>query len=90
MAFTWRELVTSGWTHFSASRGANPEHLLWCLHFLKTYSTEEILSARVGANEKTFRRWAWFYAEGIALVLLSQSFNRFVHYLPVYLPVRPL
>ena len=66
VAFTWRELITSGWTRFSGSRGANPEHLLWCLHFLKTYSTEEIVSARVEANEKTFRRWAWFYAEGIA------------------------
>ena len=66
VAFNWRELVNSAWTLFSDSRGANPEHLLWSLLFLKTYSTEEILAAQVGANEKTFRRWAWFYAEGIA------------------------
>lgn len=34
VAFTWRELVTSGsWTQFSGSRGADPEHLLWSLHF---------------------------------------------------------
>ena len=66
VAFTWCELVTSGWTQFSGSRGADPEHLLWCLHFLKTYGTEQILADQVGADEKTFRRWAWFYAEGIA------------------------
>jgi hypothetical protein len=34
--------------------------------FLKNYSTEPILAATIGVDEKTFRKWCWFDVEGIA------------------------
>ena len=36
------------------------------IHFLKVYATEENNASHVGADEKTFRKWVWFYAECIA------------------------
>jgi len=41
--------------------------MLWGLLFLKSYGTEERHVAQVGGvDEKTFRKWAWYYAEAIA------------------------
>lgn len=65
VAIIWRELAWSGWLRF-AGRTPKPEHLLWALLFLKNYSTEEIHATLVHSCEKTFRKWAWFYALGIA------------------------
>lgn len=64
-ALVWHELVASSWTAFT--RCPKPEHLLWALLFLKCYPTEELLATQVGAvDEKTIRKWVWFYVEGIA------------------------
>jgi uncharacterized membrane protein len=65
-AITWNCLVESGWTELSGVHEAKPKHLLWALMFLKSYGTEAVLSAIVDSDEKTFRKWAWFYVEGIA------------------------
>ena len=37
-----------------------PKHLLWCLFFLKSYTSENAVAASVGADEKTFRKWFWY------------------------------
>ena len=66
VAIVWKELAESGWLRFAGVRLAKPEHLLWCLLFLNNYNVEEIHSSRVGCCETTFRKWAWFYATGIA------------------------
>lgn len=66
VSIVWSRLAHSGWLQYAGVRGAKPEHFLWCLHWFKCYDTEEILAARVGCDEKTFRKWIWFYAEGIA------------------------
>jgi hypothetical protein len=68
-AVAWNELVLSGWT--GRARYAKPVHLLWALHFLRVYPTEEVLAARVGADEKTVRKWVWFYVNGIARLTLK-------------------
>ena len=62
----WARLNISGWTDFSGVRPAHPMYLLWALLFLKSYGTEALLSAVVGADEKTYRKWVWFYVKGIA------------------------
>jgi hypothetical protein len=36
-----------------------PKHLLWCLLFLKSYATFDIIACQVGADEKTVRKWVW-------------------------------
>jgi hypothetical protein len=63
-AIVWQELQDSGWAGYASC--AHPEHLLWALLFLCCYQTEEVHASLVGADEKTFRKWAWFFAEGIA------------------------
>jgi hypothetical protein len=67
VSVVWSELVNSGWLQH-AGRKPKPEHLLWCLLFLNTYNVEEINAARVETSERNFREWAWFYAEGIAIL----------------------
>ena len=37
-----------------------PMHLLWGLHFLRCYPTEEELAARLKQGVRTIRRWLWF------------------------------
>jgi hypothetical protein len=46
--------------------GAQPEHLLYALLFLKT---EEINSSVAGVSAKTFRKWCWQYINLIAFHL---------------------
>jgi len=65
-ASLWERLARSGWLAFAGFRGPKPEHLLWCLLWMKGYAVEELSAATVGTTEKTFRKWAWFYAEGLA------------------------
>jgi len=38
---------------------AKPEHLLWALIFLKTYSSENTHSIIAGCSPVTFRKWSW-------------------------------
>ena len=42
-------------------RGASPEHLLWALLFLKSYSKEAQISAMVNRHAKTVRKWIWYF-----------------------------
>jgi hypothetical protein len=52
----WEYIVTLNPTTMAKTK---PEHLLWCLLFLKTYNSEAVLSTVVGVTEKTFRLWVW-------------------------------
>jgi hypothetical protein len=61
----WEKLNHYGWFQYTGSRGTHPKHLLWTLMFLKCYGTEAVHAANVGADEKTYRKWVWFYLEGI-------------------------
>ena len=45
----------------SHPKGAKTKHLLWTLMFLRLYDTEEILSGKVTADEKTYRKWVWIF-----------------------------
>jgi len=66
VANLWRQLYESKWLHFAGVRGPKPKHLLWALLFLRRYGTEETMAVLTGVSEKTFRKWAWFYATGIS------------------------
>ena len=61
----WSVVLRHRWVKRNVCR-PNPEHLLWTLHFLFCYGSEENNSARCGTNERTFRKWVWFYSEVIA------------------------
>lgn len=67
-AILWEKLNYYGWLDYAGIRGTHPKHLLWSLMFLKCYATEAVHSANVGVDEKTYRKWIWFYLEGITLL----------------------
>jgi len=62
----WRQLYESNWLYFAGARGPKPEHLLWALLFLHRYGMEETMAVFTRVSEKTFCKWAWFYATGIS------------------------
>ena len=68
ISVVWYLLRKSGWME-SLKQHPNPVHLLWALSFLKEYKKETDHAADVRKEEKTFRKWAWFYAEGISTLV---------------------
>ncbi len=40
-----------------------PRQLLWSLLFLKSYATEDVNCAIVRVDEKTYRKWTWFFVD---------------------------
>ena len=67
VSILWAQLVSRGCIDFLVGpRNRKPIHLLWTLLFLKGYGIEENNAPKVGASEKTFRKWTWIYAEAIA------------------------
>jgi hypothetical protein len=48
------------------TRGAKPVHLLWGLMLLKLYNSESAHCNIAGVDEKTFRKWSWFFIDAIA------------------------
>ena len=80
ISVVWYLLWKSGWMK-SLKQCPNPVHLLWALLFLKEYKKEADHASDVRREEKTFRKWAWFYAEGIStLVSRVVSAWSFVYY----------
>ena len=43
-----------------------PKHLMWALHFLCCYPTENQGTGIIPTDEKTFRKWTWIFVEAIA------------------------
>ena len=68
MSVVWHLLWSIGWMA-RLKQQANPKHLLWTLLFLKEYKKEGDHAADFEAEEKTVRKWVWFYAEGIAALV---------------------
>ena len=65
VALIWEMLYMCGW--LSKTTKANPSHLLWALHFMKNYETESEGAKNFdGVDEKTLRKWVWFYVTGIS------------------------
>jgi len=66
IAILWADIANQGFLNHLGLRSLKPMHFLWTLLFLKVYSKEEVNAMQVGCDEKTFRKWTWFYAECIA------------------------
>lgn len=66
VAQLWQDIAQSGYLNHLGPRSLKPIHLLWALCFLKGYNAEETNAYRVSCDEKTFRKWAWFYSKCIA------------------------
>ena len=54
------------------------KHLLWGLHFLKSYATEDVLACALRTTRKTLRKWIWTVVRSIAQLkrsVVSLSFE---------------
>ena len=61
---------------------ASINKLLWTLHFMKSYSMEEILCNTVKVDNKIFRETCWSFIESIALLeheVVSTNRFEFLH-----------
>jgi len=45
---------------------AQKNHLLWALHWLKTNCNEANMHSMFGMDEKTFRKWKYYFVKKIA------------------------
>jgi hypothetical protein len=57
-------------------KGVKCCHLLWALMFLKLYASEHVLCNMAECDEKTFRKWAWWFV--LALADLEPGYVRTV------------
>lgn len=80
-SISWNEIKNQ------APPAAQPKHLLWCLSFLKEYSTEHHRRSIFEADEKTIRFWTWTFVKLLAnlnvvsfIKILSFTFT--LHKLP--------
>lgn len=46
--------------------GSKPKHLLWCLNYLKQYSTEHMRRTIFNADEKSIRKWTLIFIQHLA------------------------
>ena len=66
VSLIWEMLYMSGWMYSFLTK-PNPIHLFWALNFLKNYETESVCASKFGGvDEKTLRKWVWFYIKGIS------------------------
>jgi hypothetical protein len=63
---TWSLIVAHGMLDHLGPRSLNPRHLLWTLLHLKGYATEADNAGRLKCDEKTYRKWVWFYMTCLA------------------------
>ena len=52
-AIAWDLLMEQG----NLPSSTRPKHLLWHLHWLRCYPTEDVISLRFGMDRDTFRLW---------------------------------
>lgn len=66
------------------------KHLLWCLLFMKVYSSEMVLANKVGTDEKTFRKRVWIFINEIYILKPSvvsaglMNKNRYIYLLTLF------
>lgn len=70
-------ICVSIWTQLQdgLNQGSEKKHLLWCLHHMKVYSTENVNCAIWGCDEKTFRKWSWYFIGKISLINIVSFFS---------------
>lgn len=62
---------------------SQPKHLLWCLHFLKQYDSENNNRAVFRVDEKTFRKWIWCFIQLLSDMEVVSSCSNDVKYLSI-------
>jgi len=65
ITITWALVAGSGYLNQPGPRSLNPEHMLWTFIFANRCQTEEENSTVCKVDKKTFRKWTWFYIDGV-------------------------
>lgn len=71
------DVCTQAWQLLLAQIGTLPKgalmvHLLWALMCMKLYTNETALASIAGGvDEKTFRKWSWFFIEELSYLETS-------------------
>ena len=66
-------------TNWETNKKITVTHVLWGLHFLKCYPTEDIAATFLGTSRKTFRHWAWKVVRAMSTAssnVVSKQINR--------------
>ena len=79
-SITWNMLVSES----SIPQNGSPKHILWCLMFLKTYSTTGCLAKTFCVDEKTVRKWIWLFIEAISTIQ-DDIVSNFIIYLCIFM-----
>eukprot|EP00171_Calliarthron_tuberculosum_P022157 IDg22157t1 len=61
------------WQEVPQPSASRPRHLLWSLLMLKVYRSEHVHAALCHTDEKTYRKWTWFFIKCIAYLNLGNS-----------------
>jgi hypothetical protein len=68
----WYRIAPQG--EHSLKRGAEPQHLLWALLFMKVYASDNVLCSIVGGvDSKTFSFWTRYFIKQISNKLFNQE-----------------
>lgn len=59
----WNDLMAMQAVEYRSQ--SKVDHLFWCLFFLKKYPNEDEMVAKFNKDEKTVRKWVWFYIHRI-------------------------
>ena len=66
VGIVWKDIARKGFLNHLGPKSLRPLHLLWALLFLRCYDKEETNASRAGCDEKTYRKWVWFYSKCVA------------------------
>ena len=58
-----------------------PNHLLWTLHYMHTYASEDVCSTIVGVTPKTYRKYKWaiiLFLSNLSRKLVSRERKKFI------------
>lgn len=74
------DVCSAIWSRLGSKKLENcdPIHLLWCLLFLKVYSTEDVLATIAGVDRKTYRKWTWPMITALSNLNMVRYYGRLI------------
>ena len=60
-------MLLDSWTKYTTD--PKSIHLLWIFRFMKSYNSWDSHATEMAVDSKTFRKWIWFYLEGVSKLM---------------------
>ena len=71
------DIASKIWGMVAIPAHSYPKHLLFSLLFLKNYNAEHLNASLCNVDERTFRKWSWYYIREMAGLSIVSSFQYF-------------